>query len=135
MNQINQSGWKPGTPIAADHGGDYPTVTGNKALMLEEPLLFELGTAETCGVDLPAPDPKASNRLGPMALSLRTVGLAYCRAICTGLRPSETRKTSWRRMRSMLWITSKSSVISRCVAPQAKEKFFRGDDRRIMDTR
>ena len=67
MNQINQSGWKPGTPIAADHGGDYPTVTGNKALMLEEPLVFELGTAETCGVDLPAPDPKASNRLGPMA--------------------------------------------------------------------
>ena len=67
MNQINQSGWKPGTPVPSDRGEDHPTVTGNKALMLEERLLFELGRTNTCGVDLPEPDPAAPNRLGKFA--------------------------------------------------------------------
>ncbi len=67
MNQINQSGWKPGTPVPADRGEEYPTVTGNKALMLEERLIFELGRTDTCGVDLPEPDPAAPNRLGKFA--------------------------------------------------------------------
>ncbi|WP_291138542.1 aminomethyl-transferring glycine dehydrogenase subunit GcvPB [Erythrobacter sp.] len=40
------------------------TTTGNRALMLEEPLLFEIGHAETTGVDLPEVDPEAPNRLG-----------------------------------------------------------------------
>ena len=49
MNKpINQSGWKPGTPVASD-GSAHPTVTGNKALMLEEPLIFESGGSDTCG--------------------------------------------------------------------------------------
>jgi len=61
---INSSGWRPSlgaNDMVQDVTG---TVTGNRGLLLEEPLLFELGTAETCGVDLPVPDPAAANRLG-----------------------------------------------------------------------
>ena len=67
MNKMNQSGWKPGTPVAADDGADHPTVTGNKALMLEERLIFEIGTRHTCGLDLPEPDTDAPGRLGKFA--------------------------------------------------------------------
>ncbi|AKQ42846.1 glycine dehydrogenase subunit 2 [Aurantiacibacter atlanticus] len=67
MKQINQSGWKPGTPAARDDAQDFPTATGNKALMLEEPLIFEIGGADTCGVDLPKLDVAAPNRLGALA--------------------------------------------------------------------
>ena len=48
---INQSGWKPTSPAAKD-GGAPATFTGNRALMLDEALIFEIGTAETTGVDL-----------------------------------------------------------------------------------
>lgn len=61
---INPSGWRPSlgaNDMVQDVTG---TVTGNRGLLLEEPLLFELGTAETCGVDLPVPDTAATNRLG-----------------------------------------------------------------------
>jgi glycine dehydrogenase subunit 2 len=64
MNALNQSGWKPSAPVAGETGG-APTVTGNRALMLEEPLIFEIGTTETTGVDLPEPK-AATNRLGGM---------------------------------------------------------------------
>ena len=65
MNAPNKSGWKPAMQIDEDtsHGGPA-TTTGNRALMLEEPLLFEIGHAETTGVDLPEPDTDAPNRLG-----------------------------------------------------------------------
>ncbi len=62
MNAPNKSGWKP----AMTEGGtaDGPaTVTGNRALMLEEPLIFEIGTTGTTGVDLPEPQESAT-RLG-----------------------------------------------------------------------
>ena len=52
-----------------DDGGssaEAPTFTGNRALMLEEPLLFEIGSTERTGVDLPAPEGKA-DRLGALA--------------------------------------------------------------------
>ena len=52
MSAPNQSGWKPGTPVEghnAMHGPD--TATGNRALMLEEPLIFEIGSTDTTGVD------------------------------------------------------------------------------------
>ena len=42
------------------------TVTGNRALMIEEPLIFELGRDGRTGVDLPPP-PKVANRLGGLA--------------------------------------------------------------------
>jgi hypothetical protein len=41
---VNQSGWKPTAPIAATSDG--ATTTGNRALMLEEPLIFEIGDSE-----------------------------------------------------------------------------------------
>jgi glycine dehydrogenase subunit 2 len=63
MNAPNASGWKPGTPEAPEGVSGIETVTGNRGLMLEEPLIFEIGGADTCGVDLPEPG-KGSNRLG-----------------------------------------------------------------------
>ncbi|MXP40102.1 aminotransferase class V-fold PLP-dependent enzyme [Altererythrobacter soli] len=57
MNAPNASGWKPGTPEAAQGVSGVETVTGNRGLMLEEPLIFEIGGADTCGVDLPTPPP------------------------------------------------------------------------------
>jgi len=50
MNAINQSGWKPEMGNAGETAP--ATFTGNKALMLEEALIFEIGTAATTGVDL-----------------------------------------------------------------------------------
>ncbi len=49
MNKPNTSGWKPTAPVAGET--DSPTFTGNRALMLEEPLIFEIGHIETTGVD------------------------------------------------------------------------------------
>ncbi|MXO94836.1 aminotransferase class V-fold PLP-dependent enzyme [Erythrobacter aquimaris] len=66
MSAPNQSGWKPGTPVEDHNAMSGPdTVTGNRALMLEEPLLFEVGHVETTGVDLPEPS-SAATRLGGM---------------------------------------------------------------------
>jgi len=50
-----------GAPVAELPGG--VTYTGNRALMLEEPLLFERGAVDRCGVDLP-PVPVVESRLG-----------------------------------------------------------------------
>ncbi|WP_028966095.1 aminomethyl-transferring glycine dehydrogenase subunit GcvPB [Sphingomonas phyllosphaerae] len=60
---INASGWKPTTPVAG--GNAAPTFTGNKALMLEEPLIFEIGSTETTGVDFADGD-VAGSRLGDL---------------------------------------------------------------------
>ena len=46
---VNPSGWRPSTP--ANEQGEVGTVTGNRALMLEEALLFEIGDEQTTGVD------------------------------------------------------------------------------------
>jgi glycine dehydrogenase subunit 2 len=62
MSAPNASGWKPTAPIAGCN--EPPTVTGNRALQLEEPLIFELGGEPRTGVDLPAPDTATPNRLG-----------------------------------------------------------------------
>ncbi len=70
MNAPNKSGWKPEMSLA-DNGfaGGPATTTGNRALMLEEPLLFEIGRAEVTGVDLPPVDSSAPNRLGGLERS------------------------------------------------------------------
>ncbi|HEU5285012.1 MAG TPA: aminomethyl-transferring glycine dehydrogenase subunit GcvPB, partial [Sphingomicrobium sp.] len=63
---VNPSGWRPAAPVKAapaDQQGEGSTVTGNRALMLEEPLLFEIGDTETTGVDFPDV-PAATTRLG-----------------------------------------------------------------------
>ncbi|CAN5654938.1 hypothetical protein BH10PSE14_BH10PSE14_43840 [soil metagenome] len=46
---VNASGWRPERPEAGMSVS--PTFTGNKALMLEEALIFEIGSTETTGVD------------------------------------------------------------------------------------
>jgi len=57
---VNPSGWKPAAPIAA--ASDAATVTGNRALMLEEPLIFEIGDNDSTGVDF-EPQALAAQRL------------------------------------------------------------------------
>ena len=61
---INASGWRPEAPISG--GKAAPTTTGNKALMLEEALIFEIGDTTTTGVDLVEPV-AATSRLGDLA--------------------------------------------------------------------
>jgi glycine dehydrogenase subunit 2 len=46
---VNPSGWRPSAP--ANEQGETRTITGNRALMLEEPLIFEIGSTEQTGVD------------------------------------------------------------------------------------
>ena len=58
----NPSGWRPSAPVAGE-GSSTPTVTGNRALMLEEPLLFEIGSRGQTGVDF-EPRSAGSSRLG-----------------------------------------------------------------------
>src|SRR6188508_117592 len=68
---VNPSGWRPTTP--ANEQGLPGTVTGNRALQLEEPLLFERGRLDQTGVDLP--DTKVSGgRLGGLERN-RDIGL------------------------------------------------------------
>ncbi|MEO0643039.1 MAG: aminomethyl-transferring glycine dehydrogenase subunit GcvPB, partial [Pseudomonadota bacterium] len=67
MNAPNKSGWKPQMQSAlevSDASGEMVTTTGNRALMLEEPLIFEIGHSETTGVDLPEIDASGPSRLG-----------------------------------------------------------------------
>ncbi|WP_018697624.1 aminomethyl-transferring glycine dehydrogenase subunit GcvPB [Amorphus coralli] len=59
---MNQNG-RPTRPEAANAAETVGTFTGNAALDIEEPLIFEVGTNEATGVDLPDPAPVTS-RLG-----------------------------------------------------------------------
>ena len=63
---INQSGWRPETPLA-NGAGDQPTFTGNRALMLEEPLLFEIGSTDSTCFDFDEA-PKVASRLNKLEL-------------------------------------------------------------------
>jgi glycine dehydrogenase subunit 2 len=69
---VNPSGWRPSAPVSEQ--GQATTVTGNRGLMLEEPLLFEIGDMESNGVDFDDVEPVAS-RLGGLERSL-PIGLA-----------------------------------------------------------
>jgi len=68
---INQSGWKPEMGGVATQSG--ATFTGNRALMLDEALIFEIGDSGTTGVDL-APAPDVASRLGGLERN-RSIGL------------------------------------------------------------
>ncbi|MDQ2877974.1 MAG: aminomethyl-transferring glycine dehydrogenase subunit GcvPB [Pseudomonadota bacterium] len=63
---LNQSGWRPTAPESGN--ATAPTFTGNKALMLEEALIFEIGSTETTGVEVAEPATVAP-RLGNLARS------------------------------------------------------------------
>ncbi len=69
---VNASGWRPGLGAATEEE-IAPTFTGNRALMLEEPLLFEIGDPARGGVDLPDP-PRVATRLGGLERH-RPIGL------------------------------------------------------------
>ena len=58
---INASGWRPSMVGGATESP--VTFTGNRALMLDEALIFEIGSTETTGVDF-APVGTAVSRLG-----------------------------------------------------------------------
>ncbi len=68
---LNQSGWRP--ERIQGRGEAAPTHTGNKALMLEEALIFEIGSDQTSGVEVAEPVEVAS-RLGGLERS-RPIGL------------------------------------------------------------
>ena len=51
MNALNPTGWRPAMGAGDDEGVPAPTFTGNRALQLEEPLLFEIGAMDRTGVD------------------------------------------------------------------------------------
>jgi glycine dehydrogenase subunit 2 len=67
----NPSGWRPTAP--ANEQGEAQTVTGNRALMLEEALLFEIGGLDQTGVDI-APASPGKTRLGGLERN-RDIGL------------------------------------------------------------
>ncbi|MDQ2762486.1 MAG: aminomethyl-transferring glycine dehydrogenase subunit GcvPB, partial [Pseudomonadota bacterium] len=68
---INASGWRPEAPQQGTKVA--PTFTGNKALMLEEALIFEIGDTTTTGVEVAAPA-RVASRLGDLARN-KTIGL------------------------------------------------------------
>ena len=78
MTALNRAGWRP--EMTAGGADDTVTFTGNRALMLEEPLIFEIGSSETTGVDFDEETPVAD--LGNLARST-PIGLP-------GLSESET---------------------------------------------
>ena len=71
MSALNQSGWKP--EMGPSDDAKPATFTGNRALMLEEALIFEIGTTDTTGVDLPEVG-NVTSRLGGLERN-RTIGM------------------------------------------------------------
>jgi glycine dehydrogenase subunit 2 len=69
---MNKSGWRPDVG-EAEAGGDTGTWTGNRALMLEEALIFELGEEGGCGVDFDSA-PEVESRLSGLERN-RPIGL------------------------------------------------------------
>ena len=68
---VNPSGWRPSAPVHEQR--QETTVTGNRGLMLEEPLIFEMDAGETTGVDF-TDVPHGETRLGGLERS-RQIGL------------------------------------------------------------
>ena len=68
MSAPNAAGWRPVMGEGDDLPGPIQTATGDRGLMLEEPLIFELGRPGTCGVDMAEP---ASQPVAGLAKFLR----------------------------------------------------------------
>jgi len=79
---VNPSGWRPSTPENVH--GETHTVTGNRALMLEEPLLFEIGSNDQSGVDFECSPAKA----GAQAAESAAVSSSEAPGGAPGPRPS-----------------------------------------------
>jgi glycine dehydrogenase subunit 2 len=62
---LNSEG-RPTSPATPTNATPEHTFTGNRALQIEEPLLFEVGRRDVTGVDLPEPQ-KTKSRLGSHA--------------------------------------------------------------------
>lgn len=75
MSGINDSGWRPEMGKVQNNFEDSApaTFTGNRALMLEEPLIFEIGGTQATGVDI-AQAPQVASRLGGLERN-RDIGL------------------------------------------------------------
>ncbi|MBV1916923.1 MAG: aminomethyl-transferring glycine dehydrogenase subunit GcvPB [Sphingomonadaceae bacterium] len=56
MSAPNPSGWQPSLGSMGSESVEPMTASGDRGLMLEEPLSFELGSAGKCGVDMDEPD-------------------------------------------------------------------------------
>jgi glycine dehydrogenase subunit 2 len=69
---VNPSGWRPSAP--SGETVEAATVTGNRALMLEEPLLFEIGSIEQTGVDFDRSVSSTGSRLAGLERA-RPIGL------------------------------------------------------------
>jgi len=52
MNAHNPAGWRPSLGESGGDGDKPVTSSGDRGLMLEEPLSFEIGSPDKCGVDL-----------------------------------------------------------------------------------
>jgi glycine dehydrogenase subunit 2 len=63
MNALNTAGWRP--ELGEGAATAPATFTGNRALMLDEPLIFEIGDSRTTGVDFD-PAPATQSRLGDL---------------------------------------------------------------------
>ena len=61
VQSLDRSQGRAGS-IGSGSANSHGTFTGNRALQIEEPLIFEMGQAGRCGVDLPEP-PKVKDRL------------------------------------------------------------------------
>ena len=66
MSALNPAGWQPSMGNADDSAREWPqTDSGDRGLMLEEPLSFEIGSGEKCGVDIDEPDRQPIAGLAP----------------------------------------------------------------------
>lgn len=73
MSVINQGGWRP-TIAGVKSQGSNATFTGNRALMLEEALIFETGSPDRTGVDFEEA-PATAPRLDASLLRREGTGL------------------------------------------------------------
>jgi glycine dehydrogenase subunit 2 len=80
VTAVNPSGWRPSAP-SNDEGAPVQTVTGNRALMLEEPLLFEIGNRDQTGVDFEKANSAASRLGGLERTTLDLPGLSEPEAV------------------------------------------------------
>ena len=72
VQSLDRSQGRAGS-VASSTVNNHGTFTGNRALQIEEPLIFEMGQAGRCGVDLPEP-PKVKERLNGLRRK-GTIGL------------------------------------------------------------